>query len=233
MDIKGILKEGAGGLLDAELDMLEDELALGAYDGAYRDECRLLIAAERKRRKMAKGSASSIAGGKGTDSATKGVTSSAHLPSAVSGSVLVSAESLSPFNDVKVPEKSPFEVVSADVTVIRRAEKRKSLFREYLAKQPLIDEGLVDGHFSFFDEWEMGAILGCMQMSEEFLDKYFDSLDADCIARRQLFSEEFFMKHFNGMNADLVLNKGKNPWRAKEARSSKLDTFLRLKGVRF
>ena len=151
----------------------------------------------------------------------------------MTGSALVSTDSLSPFNDVKVPEKSPFEVVSADIAVIRRAEKRKSLFREYLVKQPLLDEGLVDDYFSFFDEWEMGAILDGRQMSEEFLDKYFDSLDADCIARKQLFSEEFFMKHFNGMNADLVLNKGKNPWRAKGARSSKLDTFLRLKGVRF
>ena len=33
--------------------------------------------------------------------------------------------------------------------------------------------------------------------------------------------------------AQLVLQKGKNPWRSKENRSKKLDTFLRLKGVHF
>lgn len=232
MDIRGILKEQADRLLDAEIDLLADELTLGDYDAAYRDECRLLIDAERKKRKTAKAHASDIAehGEEPPDAKGK---SGSQLPSGVSGSVLVPTGSLSPFNNVEVPEKTPFETVSADVTVIRRAEKRKSLFREYLDKQQLLNEELLDAHFSFFDDWEMGAILDGMQLSEAFLDKYFDVLDHDRVARKQLFSEEFFMRHFGDMDAALVLQKGKNSWRAKDMRSKKLDMFLRLKGVRF
>ena len=70
------------------------------------------------------------------------------------------------------------------------------------------------------------------QFSEDFLEKYFSLLDADKIARYQLFSEKFFIRHYARMNAETVLTKGKNDWRKKENRSSQLDVFLRLKGVK-
>ena len=71
-----------------------------------------------------------------------------------------------------------------------------------------------------------------MPLSEDFLDKYFSSLDADKIAHYQLFSEKFFIRHYAQMDAEIVLTKGKNEWRKKENRSSQLDVFLRLKGVK-
>ena len=71
-----------------------------------------------------------------------------------------------------------------------------------------------------------------MPLSEGFLDKYFASLDTDKIARYQLFSEKFFIRHYAQMDAEIVLTKGKNEWHKKENRSSQLDVFLRLKGVK-
>ena len=119
------------------------------------------------------------------------------------------------------------------MAAIRRSDKSKSLFREYLRNQPLIDEAFLDANLSFFDDWEISALLDHLRLSEPFLEKYFSSLNADRIATTQLFSEEFFMRHFASFKAQLVLQKGKNPWRSKENRSKKLDTFLRLKGVHF
>ncbi len=69
-------------------------------------------------------------------------------------------------------------------------------------------------------------------LSEAFLEKYFAELDAEKIARYQTFSEAFFIKHFAKLDPSLVLEKGKNEWRRKENRSTQLDVFLRLKGVR-
>ena len=232
MDIRSILHDGIGQLLDEELEMLKQELALGECEASYREECQLLIAAEQKKRRIAKGKASAVVGGEAAQEAPGG-TGKPKLPSDVAGGVLVPAERLSPFNEVSIPEKTPFEIVSADVSVIRKAEKRKSLFREYVKGQPLLDEQLVDAHFSFFDDWELGVLLDCIQFSEAFLEKYLAALDCDRVARKQLFSEDFFMRHYTELDAESVLKKGKNPWRGKEDRSGKLDMFLRLKGVRF
>jgi hypothetical protein len=82
-----------------------------------------------------------------------------------------------------------------------------------------------------FQSGELESILMVMTLSEDFLDKYFSSLDADKIARYQLFSEKFFIRHYAQMDAEIVLTKGKNDWRKKENRSTQLDVFLRLKGV--
>lgn len=234
MDIYELLTTDIESLTDEDLVMFIDELAIGAYDEKYRSKCQLLIESEKHKRKAQKTRAREL---------EKAVSQSAQrheenkklldvaLPTNVSPSVLVDPAKLSPFNKVEIPTKSPFEIVSSDVAAIRRSEKRKSLFKEYLGAQDLLDEKMLDAHLSFFDDWEMSAILSSMQLSEEFLEKYFGALDADRIARTQQFSEEFFMKHFSEFDAQLVLQKGKNSWRKKENRSRKLDTFLRLKGV--
>ena len=234
MDVREILRGDAAGLLDEELEMLEEELAAGDYDVSYRKECALLIESERHAREVArvKAKAAVATGNDGQKAAVpSGV--KAQIPHDVSPSVTVAASSLSPYNTLNMPQKTPYETVSADVVAIRRSDKRKSLFREYLRQQPLIDEAFLDAHLSFFDEWEMGAIIDHIKLSEAFLEKYLGALDADKVATTQLFSEEFFMKHYAALDAKLVLLKGKNPWRSKEQRSRKLDTFLRLKGVHF
>lgn len=244
MDVREILRSDAAGLLEEELEMLEEELATGDYDSVYRTECAKLIEDERHTRKVAQTKAkAAVTTGGGPDGmapkpigegSRKAVTTSSakvQIPHDVSPSVTVSADSLSPYNTVNMPKKTPYETVSADVAAIRRSEKRKSMFREYLRKQPLIDEAFLDAHLSFFDDWEMGAILDHIKLSEAFLEKYLSALDADKVATTQQFSEEFFMKHYSAFDAKLVLLKGKNAWRSKEQRSRKLDTFLRLKGV--
>ncbi len=238
MDVREILRSDASGLLEEELEMLEEELAAGDYDAAYRRECATLIESERHAREVARAKAKAVvAEGDGTGGKVPGAVATsgakAQIPHDVSPSVTVAAASLSPYNTVNMPQKTPYETVSADVAAIRRSDKRKSLFREYLRKQPLIDEAFLDVHLSLFDEWEMGAILDHIKLSEAFLEKYLSALNANKVATTQLFSEEFYMKHYSALDAKLVLLKGKNPWKSKEQRSRKLDTFLRLKGVHF
>ena len=222
MDIKEMLTSGIEDLLDEELEMLEEELTIGDYSKTYRLKCQNLIVKEQRRRYALKVKASRIID---PDDELK-------ISSEINPALLVPPDQLSPFNKVEVKPKSPFSIVSSDVAAIRRAEKRKSLFRDYVDQQELLDEKLLDEHLSFFDKWELGVILEKKKLSEPFLEKYLPSLDADKLARTQVFSEEFFMRHFGELDAALVLQKGKNDWRKKENRSKKLDTFLRLKGVK-
>ncbi|NLE21088.1 MAG: hypothetical protein GX623_09770 [Clostridiales bacterium] len=96
----------------------------------------------------------------------------------------------------------------------------------------MINEAFLDAHFTLFQPWEMGAVVSVIPLGEAFLEKYFTELDPEKIARYQAFSEVFFMKHFAKLDPSLVLEKGRNEWRKKENRSTQLDVFLRLKGVR-
>jgi len=242
MDVREILLDDPASLLPEELEMLEEELAAGDYDAAYRKECRALIDQERHVRKIAHFKAKALAEGATEAEAEKAAERAVNqegkkaknitLPSALAASVQVSPDSLSPFNDVALPEKTPYETVAADLSVIRRAENSNKMFREYLQSQLLIDEAFLDKHLSLFNEDEVKAILGSRQLSEQFLERYLATLDTERVAKTQLFSEEFFMRHFAEFDPATVLEKGKNPWRKKENRSRKLDTFLRLKGVR-
>lgn len=249
MDVREILITDPAGLLEEELEMLEEELATGGYDASYRKQCSTLIEQERHARRVAHEKAKAAAEGSAANpvgapvpkavpqpalsvpTATK--PNAAHLPHDVSPSVLVSPQNLSPYNEVELTKKTPRETIAADLSAIRRSDKRKSLFRDYLKNQPLIDEPFLDANLSLFDDWELSAILDHIRLSEPFLEKYLSSLAADRVAITQLFSEEFFMRHFGVLKPQLVLQKGKNPWRRKEDRSKKLDTFLRLKGVHF
>ena len=242
MDIREVLRTDAADLLDEELEMLEEELATGDYDAFYRKECEQMILDERHVRKIAHLKAKALAEGATEDEALKAAVRAVKqegktaknvmLPSALAASVQVSPDKLSPFNNVNLPEKTPYETVSADVSVIRRSENSMKMLREYLKKQPLIDEAFLDKHLSLFEEDEMKAILDQFRFSEQFLEKYLSTLGADRVAKTQLFSEEFFMHHFAEFDPMIALEKGKNPWCKKENRSRKLDTFLRLKGVR-
>ena len=42
-----------------------------------------------------------------------------------------------------------------------------------------------------------------------------------------------FIAHYGDLDSETVLKKGVNGWRDKASRSTKLDVFLRIKGVRF
>ena len=212
MQVLEILKKNGTELYPEDLAFFEAELDTGDYSPDYIDQCKDLIAEIRNKKKQA------------AKQTVKGV-----IPS----NILVDAANLVP--GTKPKEKTPQEKL-ADLTrelvQMRTANNHKTLLKQFLAKHPEVDEAFIDQHISLFQPVEMESILMVMPLSEDFLDKYFTSLDADKIARYQLFSEKFFIRHYAQMDAEIVLTKGKNDWRKKENRSSQLDVFLRLKGVK-
>ena len=126
---------------------------------------------------------------------------------------------------------TPEKIIFNEIEAIRKDKIYKTRFKDYVEKNSKIDSKFVDDNYSFFESWELDAVISVKQMGEEFLEKYFGALDHDKIARYQIFSESFFMKHWPALDPDIVLEHGKNDWRKKENRSKQLDVFLRLKGV--
>lgn len=108
----------------------------------------------------------------------------------------------------------------------------KSHFRKYIAESNFFREDFVGNNISMFNNDELGIIVSVIQLSEPFLEKFFNSFDPEKISRYQEFSEEFFIKHINQLKIDVVLKEGRNPWRRKEVMSKKLSGMLRLKGVK-
>ena len=127
---------------------------------------------------------------------------------------------------------SPEDIIFSDIKALRENDSYKSKFKNYVRDKAEIDNDFVDANYAFFLPWELDAIVSVKPLGEAFLEKYFGALDKDKIARYQLFSENFFMKHYAQMDATIVLQHGKNEWRKKENRTSQLDVFLRLKGVK-
>ena len=212
MQVLEILKKNGTELYPEDLAFFEAELDTGDYPPEYIDQCKDLIAEIRNQKKRAaKPKAQDV------------------IPS----NILVDPDNLIP--GVKPKEKTPQECLSAlthALNQMRTATNYKTRFKQYLADHPEIDEAFIDQNIALFQPGELESILMVMQLSEDFLDKYFTALDADKIARYQLFSEKFFIRHYAQMDAEIVLTKGKNDWRKKENRSSQLDVFLRLKGVK-
>lgn len=230
MDVKGILETQADEFLDIDLDCLEDELLLDEYDDAYVFECRKLIEGIRQRRGREDCPAQTPFK-VGFQSST--MASPHGSASTKDSAVLVASENLSPFNTAR-PERviSPTEVVARDLSVLRRASNEEKEFDDYLAQSMIIDETFVDQHIDLFNEVELRAIVRKTQLSEAFLEKYFGVLDHKAISEHQRFSEEFFIRHYDDLDAVAVLRHGPNEWRHKGKQSSKLNVFLRLKGVR-
>ena len=216
MDILKILNENADTLLLPDLDYYERKLAVSGYEPAERIRCQERI--NDLRAKLQNAAAASH---------VRDHRSSAPKQTVPSG---VKREDRSlQFTD---PEKIRQKVYT-DLCLMRTLENYKSGFKSYIAEMDLINETFLAQNLSLFQPWEISAILSVMPLSEEFLDKFFDSLDAEKIARCQLFSEGFFMKHYAKLDPQIVLEKGVNPWRKKENRSRQLDIFLRLKGIRY
>ena len=212
MQVLEILKNSGKDLYPEDLAFFEAELDTGDYTREYIDQCKDLIAEIRKWKKQA------------ANQSEQDV-----IPS----NILADPDKLVP--GVKPKEKTPQERLAEFTHALqqmRTAGNYKTRFKQYLADHPEIDETFIDQHIALFQPTELESIVMTMPLSEDFLDKYFASLDADKIARYQLFSEKFFIRHYAQMDAEIVLTKGKNDWRKKENRSSQLDVFLRLKGVK-
>ena len=212
MEVLEILQKHAKDLLAEDFSLLETELDTGDYPEEYIVQCKEMIEQILLERKQ---------------EARQVYTDT--LPS----NILVDPASLIPSAQPK--EKTPQEKLadlSKELVQMRTANNYKTRFKQFLANHSEVDEAFIDQHISLFQPAELDTILMTMQLSEDFLDKYFASLDADKIARYQLFSEKFFIRHYAQLDTETVLTKGKNEWRKKENRSTQLDVFLRLKGVK-
>lgn len=212
MNVLEILKNSESELYAEDLAFFEAELDTGDYSLEYIEQCKDLITEIRNRRKHA---------------------SKQDIQDIIPSNLLVDPSRLVP--GTKPKEKTLEERLAElnhSLTQMRTAGNYKTRFKQYLAAHPEIDEAFIDQYIALFQPAELDAILMTKQLSEEFLEKYFASLDPDKIARYQLFSEKFFIRHYAQMDAETVLTKGKNDWRKKENRSSQLDVFLRLKGVK-
>ena len=212
MQVLEILKKNGTELYPVDLAFFEAELDTGDYPPEYIDQCKDLIAEIRNQKKQA---------------------AKPKVQDVIPSNILVDPDKLVP--GVKPKEKTPQERLAEFTHALqqmRTAGNYKTRFKQYLTDHPEIDETFIDQHIALFQPTELESIVMTMPLSEDFLDKYFASLEADKIARYQLFSEKFFIRHYAQMDAEIVLTKGKNDWRKKENRSSQLDVFLRLKGVK-
>ena len=212
MQVLEILKKNGTDLYPEDLAFFEAELDTGDYPQEYIDQCKDLIAEIRNQKKQA---------------------AKPKVQDVIPSNILVDPDKLVP--GAKPKKKTPQERLNElthALNQMRTATNYKTRFKQYLADHPEIDEAFIDRNIAVFQPGELESILMVMPLSEDFLDKYFTSLDADKIARYQLFSEKFFIRHYAQMDAEIVLTKGKNDWRKKENRSSQLDVFLRLKGVK-
>lgn len=212
MQVLEILKKNGAELYPEDLAFFEAELDTGDYPQEYIDQCKDLIAEVRNQNKQA---------------------AKPKVQDVIPSNILVDPDKLVP--GTKPKEKTPqdrLNELTRAMNQMRTAANYKTRFKQYLADHPEIDEAFIDRNIAVFQPGELESILMVMPLSEDFLDKYFSSLDADKIARYQLFSEKFFIRHYAKMDAEIVLTKGKNDWRKKENRSSQLDVFLRLKGVK-
>lgn len=216
MDILRILNENAPSLLLPDLDYYERKLAVSAYPPEERVRCQERI--NELRRQLQNASAAS------------------HIKSHQKPSAAPNLQARIKREDQPLQFTDPEKIrqkVYTDLCLMRTLENYKNDFKSYIAEMDLINEEFLAKNLSLFQYWEIGAILSVMPLSEEFLDKYFDSLDAEKIARYQQFSEKFFIKHFAQLDPKIVLEKGVNHWRKMESRSKQLDVFLRLKGIRY
>lgn len=212
MQVLEILKKSGTELYPEDLAFFEAELDTGDYPPGYIDHCKDLIADIRNQIKQA---------------------AKQKVQDVIPSNILVDPDKLVP--GPKPKEKTPQErlnELTRALNQMRTAANYKTRFKQYLADHPEINEVFIDQHIMLFQPTELESIVMTMPLSEDFLDKYFASLDADKIARYQLFSEKFFIRHYAQMDAEIVLTKSKNDWRKKENRSTQLDVFLRLKGVK-
>lgn len=212
MQVLEILQSSGQDLYPEDLAFFEAELDTGDYTPEYIDQCKELILQIRQQKKQ---------------------TQKQSVQEAIPSNLLVDPDRLIPGTEPK--EKTPEEKLAdmdREIRQMRTANNYKTRFRQYLTEHPEIDESFIDRHIILFEPTELEIILMTMQLSEGFLDKYFAVLDADKIARYQFFSEKFFIRHYAQLDAATVLTKGKNEWRKKENRTSQLDVFLRLKGVK-
>ena len=206
MDIYKILTEDSDSVLMEDLNFFEIELATGNYEKEYVDKCLQLINDIRTFR-MIKFKQSISNEKPDTNSTTE----------------------TNPKNQTSV---SSNDFIKKQIIQYRSYSNYNAFMLLQLLKDNNVGEAYIDKNFDFFQPYEMNVLLQSIDFSEKFIEKYMNLLDCKIVSKYQLFSEEFFMKHFDKLNYTLVLKQGKNPWKNKNARSTKLNVFLKLKGIK-
>lgn len=214
MDILNTLKEKGKELYLEELDFYVTELETGDYSEVYVKECMDLITSIRNWKKPSGNSSSSP---KKTGN--------------LNDILLKPSDLISGYKDPETEHKTIEDKIKSEIDDIRKKSDYNNLFNNYIKTSTVLDEPMIEKLFKYFLPWELEELLVEKKFTEDFLEKYFSELEHSKIARYQYFSEEFFMKHFSDLSYSTVLQKGVNEWRKKANRSSKLDIFLRLKGV--
>lgn len=212
MEILEMLTNNMSELLPEDIEMIETELATGTYDDDYIKKCREKLDQIKK----------------WNDSEIRINIGYMNIPN----NIQVDNVKIIPNGNMNNSETTAYERVLKKLTELRKKDNYKEEFKKFAKSSSDMTEQFMDNNFTLFEKYEMDALLMVMNFSEDFLNKYFSVLDVDKISKYQLFSEGFFIKHYSLMNAETVLKKGKNPWCDKSKRSSQLDVFLRLKGVK-
>ena len=213
MDILKTLNENADILIPEDLDFIETEIHTGGYDEQYQTACLIRLGEIRNWR----------------NNCEKNNGISAQPDSVKSGDVVVNPQTLTPA--AQQSTLSNVEFLKKQLNYFRTSKSYKTLFKDLVKNTDWIDEKFADENLSIFEEYEIDALIELRQFSEDFLEKYFNIISHEKIARYQYFSESFYMKHFSELDSEIVF-KGKNEWRIKENRSKQFDVFLRLKGIK-
>ena len=217
MDILKLLTENAKDIIPQDIDFIESEIYTGDFDKDYKQRCIEKLQEIRNRMKIKK-----------TDIPHKKVLP---YPLTESSGVYVDPAKLTPDCQKKSKIISLEEKLKQKLEFIRSQPKNKSLFKEFVLNNDYLTEEFIDKNFYLFEYIEINELIKFKQFSEDFLERHFYEVSHEYIAKYQLFSEVFFMQHFNELDFKIIVN-GKNPWCKKENRSTKLDVFLRLKGIR-
>lgn len=213
MDILNILKTQGKKLYKEELEFFITELEIGDYSPDYVKQCKSLINNLLKPKKV-------------------DLEFDEKENKIISSKITLSYDQLT--NKSNLFMASPEDVFIKDINFMRDKKEYKDNFYDYIKmKKDILTVSFVEENLTFFTEWEIANLLSVVELPEEFLEKYFSILDKKAIAKYQKFSESFFMKHYNELPTTTVLKTGVNEWRKKINRSSKLDVFLRLKGVTY
>ena len=220
MEILKTLEEQGENLFPEDLDFFETELATGGpYTAEYQMQCQKQI---QKLRAWMNG-----------DRETEDEQEKAIIPKEKGNKMFVDFATLMPTDETQqTATVSEEQMIFNDINQLRTLSDYKTRFKKYVTEHKNIDSDFVDKNYSFFQIWELNAIVSLRQMGEPFLEKYFGALDKKAIAKDQLYSEAFFMKHYAQLDEKIVLERSKNEWRKKGNRSKQLDVFLRLKGVK-
>lgn len=203
MDIYLILKEHGEELIKEDLDFFELELSKGVYNKEYIDKCMELI---RDLKVWKTNKTQTVKDEIDGDHTKKNI------------------------NPTELTYEERQALIKKKVENCRSSDNYDEKFIKLIYEYK-IDEKIVDDNFVFFKQIELYELLRHVKFSESFLDKHFKFLESNTVAEYQLYSEEFFMKHYSKMNYSIVLKKSNNPWKDKSKRSSKLNVFLKLKGV--